>query len=440
MPTTSVANEPNSLPKVDKSRLLRLLTSPVTTLLSVIIAIGLGIQGHSFLQYLRPIGDLYIALLQICVLPFLLAAIPLAVRSALASGTAGHVVKFVAFWSLIVTVAVGFLAIAIPSMLFVAMPPEAAAIAKIGAFVGTSSDRIDVEFILDQNRGTGVSSSPSTGLLALVPTNIFASLASNDSLRVLLFSVLFGLAMVQTERQSGQSVFGALRSIQSVCNRIFDWFNVLAPVGIIALIAPQIATLGTEVLGLLALFLYAYLLTAGAVIFLSIVVVSIALRVNPAFAAIELMKPIMLCAATRNALVCIPQGLQTMKVDLKALPAPCDLFIPVGFAAYRVGTFLFFVVACLFVGLIMGRVFTTQELMLVALLSFGASFATIGLSGFAQLVPLASVLRPFGLSYEVALPLLIAVDPIASIVRGMVNIAGNLAIPALAGGRVNIDA
>jgi Na+/H+-dicarboxylate symporter len=48
---------------------------------------------------------------------------------------------------------------------------------------------------------------------------------------------------------------------------------------------------------------------------------------------------------------------------------------------------------------------------------------------------LAIVLRPFGLSYEVAMPLMLVIDPLADIVRIMLNVALNCMIPALASGR-----
>ena len=63
-----------------------------------------------------------------------------------------------------------------------------------------------------------------------------------------------------------------------------------------------------------------------------------------------------------------------------------------------------------------------------------ASFATIGVSGIAALAPLAIVLRPFGLSYEVAVPLMIIIDPLADMVRTMLNVGINCMIPTLAGG------
>src|SRR5664279_5222988 len=68
------------------------INRPSITILAVIFGVWLGYMQFPFLKYLRPIGDFYIALLQICVLPFLMATIPLAVRSALTSGTAGNVI------------------------------------------------------------------------------------------------------------------------------------------------------------------------------------------------------------------------------------------------------------------------------------------------------------------------------------------------------------
>ena len=68
--------------------LSRSINRPAITLAAIALALALGVMRLPFLQYLRPVGDFYIALLQICVLPFLLATIPLAMRSAMASGSA----------------------------------------------------------------------------------------------------------------------------------------------------------------------------------------------------------------------------------------------------------------------------------------------------------------------------------------------------------------
>jgi Na+/H+-dicarboxylate symporter len=125
-----------------------------------------------------------------------------------------------------------------------------------------------------------------------------------------------------------------------------------------------------------------------------------------------------------------------LKDDLKVKREACDLFIPLGFATIRFGTILYFIVATLFMGTLMGRSFGLIDFGLLAAFSIAASFATLGLSGIAALAPLAVVLRPFGLSYEVAVPLMMIIDPIAEMVRVILNVVLNSVIPILATERV----
>jgi proton glutamate symport protein len=201
------------------------------------------------------------------------------------------------------------------------------------------------------------------------------------------------------------------------------------------LIAPQVALMGSEIFSILAVFAYAFFAVSALVLTGVFLVVALSLRLSLGVVFASVLRPMMLGAATRNTLVCIPLALEIMKDELKVAKEPCDLFIPVGFATLRFGTILYFIIATLFMGTLLGRSFSTLDVIWVAVLSTAASFATLGVTGLAALTPLAAVLRPFGLSYEIAVPLMVIVDPIANMIRVMVNVAVNCAIPALAGGR-----
>ena len=415
--------------------LSRTINQPAITLAAIVLALVLGVMRLPFLQYLRPVGDFYIALLQICVLPFLLATIPLAIRSAMDSGSAPGVLRSLLFWVLITLAAVAALSAIIPSLFFDYSAPDEQMINRIGALLGRSADNIDVEFAIDRRHVTEIKGGENFGIFSLIPTNIFASLSSNDSVRVLVFAAIFGVGMVLTERESGKSIFDALRHIQAVCTLIFDWFSLLVPIGIVALVAPQVALLGPDAFTALTLFAYAFLVTSAVLLLAAPMLCAFALRASPASVFGALLKPMMLGASTRNSLVCVPLALDTLKNDLKVKDEPCDLYLPIGIATIRFGTILYFVSATLFIGTLMGRHFSLIDLGLLALFSVGASFATLGLSGLAALAPLAIVMRPFGLSYEVAVPLMIIIDPLADMVRTMLNVAINCMIPTLAGGR-----
>lgn len=405
------------------------------TLGAVAIALALGATQWPALQYLRPIGDFYIALLQMCVLPFLLVTIPLAVRSAMVSGTSSEIMRSLVIWLGITIAAVALVGVLVPSAIFHFMPADDRTIAAIGKLVAGSADRVDINFALNAAGAANTKAAVASSLLAVVPTNIFASLASNDSLHVLVFAAIFGIGMVTSERRSGFSAFGALRHVHDVCLIIFDWFNILMPIGIVALIAPQVASIGSEVYAVLQLFTYAFLTTSLLILGTAILAVAAAIRVNPKTVLKSLLRPMMLGAASRNTLVCIPLTLEMMTNELRVPRGPCELYIPVGFATLRFGTILYFSVATLFMGTLLGRTFGFVDVVLIAALSIVASFATLGVTGIAGLAPLATVLRPFGLSYELAVPLMVIVDPIANMIRVMLNVAVNCVIPALATGR-----
>ena len=172
MTTATASGSDNSLKALSRS-----INRPSITLGAIVLALVLGAMRLPFLQYLRPVGDFYIALLQICVLPFLLATIPLAVRSAMASGSAPGVLRSLLFWVLMTLVAVAAVSTLIPSLFFGYAAPDEQMITKIGTLLGRSVDTIDVEFAIDARHAAEIKGAAESGILALIPTNIFASLS-----------------------------------------------------------------------------------------------------------------------------------------------------------------------------------------------------------------------------------------------------------------------
>jgi proton glutamate symport protein len=415
--------------------LSKTINRPSVSISAVVLAIWLGAMDFPFLKYLQPLGDMYVGLMQMCVLPFLLSAIPLAVRSALTSGTGGKVMARLAMWLLVTIAIVGITVVLVPRAIFGVMPLDQSVSSRIGILFSASADGVDIELALNPDLALRAGSQHEAGLLAIIPSNIFAALSSNDSLRVIVFAVIFGAGMVMSERRSGSSIFSALKHVQAVCIMIFDWFNLLVPIGIVALVAPQIAHLGRDVYAVLAPFVLAFIASSGLLLLLAILVISLRLRLVPGFVFAKILNPLALAIATRNALICAPAALETLKDELHASAEPCDLFIPMGYALIRFGNIVHFATATLFIGYLMGRPFDGLDLVLVSAFSIMASFATIGVAGVAGLAPLTAVLRPFGLSYELALPLLVVVDPIAGMIRAMLNVGLNMPIPVLASGR-----
>ena len=153
--------------------LSRSVNRPAVVLAAVALALVLGASKHPYLQLLQPFGDFYVALLQMCVLPFLLATIPLAVRSAMTSASGGSVVFTLVTCLLATIAAVALISIAVPSFIFQIVQIDEHTSARIGSLVGSSLNRVDVEFALDLSRAGGAVADRPSGVAGLVPTNIF---------------------------------------------------------------------------------------------------------------------------------------------------------------------------------------------------------------------------------------------------------------------------
>jgi Na+/H+-dicarboxylate symporter len=319
--------------------------------------------------------------------------------------------------------------------LFSLFPIDQVAMSRIGALFGETAERVDIELALNVQLSTVAAAKQDAGWLAILPTNVFAALTANDSLRVIIFAAIFGAAMVMKERHSGTSIFSALEHIQGVCILIFKWFHFLTPIGVVALIAPQVAKLGPDIYSVLAPFAYTFVAVSILLMLIPALVVSIVLGLPRKMVFATLLEPIALGAATKNTLVCIPAALEALRDELRVPREPCELYVPIGFVTMQFGSMIFFIVGTLFIGQLMVHTFSVLDLMLVAAFSGLASFATIGSKGVYVLAPMALVLRPFGLSYELALPLMILVEPIANLLRVMLNVAWNCVIPVLAAGR-----
>ena len=161
-------------------------------MLAIVIGVGLGILRLPLLEHLEPVGEFYIDLLQICVLPFLLATIPLAVRSALTSGAGGEVLSRLAIWLAITVLVAVSVALLVAAAVFNLMPRDPATMERIGILFGAAADRVDIEMALNPVLAAAGAAKAEAVLLAILPTNIFSALASNDSLRVIIFAAIFG--------------------------------------------------------------------------------------------------------------------------------------------------------------------------------------------------------------------------------------------------------
>jgi Na+/H+-dicarboxylate symporter len=206
--------------------------------------LGLALSGASSpgatttLAIAAPVGTVFINLIRMTVIPLVASMLVASVGSMAASGELGRVAGRTALIALaLVTVAaVGTVLLAAPALARVHID-QAAALALRGptpsasAAAGTTSQPL-VQFLVD-----------------LVPANVFKSAADGSMLPVIVFSVLFGIAIARVTPERRDAVLRVAQGIADAMQQLVVAIIELAPIGVFALAVPLAAKLGLAAVG-----------------------------------------------------------------------------------------------------------------------------------------------------------------------------------------------
>ncbi|HET6602614.1 MAG TPA: dicarboxylate/amino acid:cation symporter [Xanthomonadaceae bacterium] len=261
-------------------------------------------------------------------------------------------------------------------------------------------------------------------LIDMVPRNPFEAMASGNMLQIIVFSILFGLAITLVGGSAGERVRSLFESFNSVIMQLVAILMAVAPYGVFALIARVAASLGAEVFQNLLLYFF---LVLGALLFHLLVTYPILLtllaRLNP-LTFLRKMRPAMLFAfSTASSNATLPVTLRTVEYRLGVRNSVASFTIPLGATINMDGTAIMQGVATVFIANAYGVDLTLAQLMTVVLMATMASIGTAGVPGVG-LILLAGVLQQVGLPVE-AIGLVLGVDRLLDMTRTAVNITGD---------------
>ena len=259
-------------------------------------------------------------------------------------------------------------------------------------------------------------------VLDIFPENIAKSIAEGEVLPIVIFSVIFGiaLAMLSEEKKKPMLLFA-----ESLSETMFKFTNIImyfAPLGVGAAIAHSTAELGTDILfalGKLLITLYCALLVFVVLVFGSIMAIC-KIPIKSFYNAVK--EPVSIAFATTSSESALPKAMENM--EKIGVPRKMVSFVmPTGYTFNLDGSMLYLSLASVFVAQAAG-----------IHLSIGQQFA-IGLTlmltskGVAG-VPRASLVILIGAAGTFNLPLwpimaLFGIDAVMDMAPTSVNVLGN---------------
>lgn len=262
-------------------------------------------------------------------------------------------------------------------------------------------------------------------LINIIPENPIDAMSSGDMLQIIAFAVFIGMALAFL----GEKTAGIHRLFEQA-NEILNWLvNVimnLAPYGAFALIARAIGDAGLDALGsmgmymlvvILSLFIHAGVTYSGAIWGLG--------KGNPIKFFKEFFPAMSVGFSTSSSNAALPISMKQAQNKLGVSKEISSFVQPLGATINMDGTAIMQAVATVFISQVYALPLSLTDMLIVVLTATLASIGTAGVPGVG-LIMLAMVLNQVGLPVE-GIALIIGVDRLLDMLRTSVNITGDAA-------------
>lgn len=263
----------------------------------------------------------------------------------------------------------------------------------------------------------------------LFPTNPLEAMASGQMLQVVLFSVIVGIAVLTLSPRSSAPFMDLLGSLQEICMTVVRWSMHLAPLAVFGLMAKFTAQLGLETLLGMGVYVMAVLFGLLLLLVLYLIIILAYLRRDPLQFLADAKDALLIAFSTSSSAATMPVSIRVAEEKLGIRPAVGQFIIPLGATINMNGTALYQGVATVFLAQVFGVDLTMGQLLLVMIIAVGASIGTPATPGVG-IVILATILASVGVPAE-GVALIIGVDRILDMSRTSVNVAGDLVASAV---------
>lgn len=261
-------------------------------------------------------------------------------------------------------------------------------------------------------------------LITLLPGNPLSSMVEGQMLQVVIFALIFGIALVTMAPKQARPLLDLLGSLQEVCMTVVRWAMVLAPYAVFGLLAQLTMKIGIDALLGMAVYVITVLLGLMLLLILYLVLVFIFTQLPPQQFIRATREVLLLAFSTSSSAAVMPLSIKTAEEKLGVRPSVSQFVIPLGATINMNGTALYQGVATVFLAQAYGVDIGIAGMLLVVVMAVGASIGSPATPGVGIII-LAMVLTSVGIP-AAGIALIMGVDRILDMCRTAINVAGDL--------------
>ena len=368
------------------------------------VVVGALVEQETAKTFLQPLGDLFIRLIRMVVVPLVLATIIAGAAGISDTSKLGRVAtKTLICYALTTAVAVAI------GLVF-------ASFIQPGVGLDLSTEGLAAK---------AVEAPPLTQtLLNIVPINPMQAMSEGQMLQIIFFAVIFGFGL-SALGERGKPVLNFFELVGDTMIRVTHIVMLYAPIGVFGLIAYTVSRHGLGVLlPLFQLILSSFLATAFFVIVLLVPLVRVVTGIPMMTFYKGVFEPWLVAFTTCSSAAALPANLNAAR-RLGSTKAVASFSIPLGNTINMNGTAIYMGVCSIFAAEVYGLDLTMADQLTIVLMGVLAAVGTAGVPG-AGLIMTTVVFTQVGIPLE-AVALIAGVDRILDMIRTSINVVGDVA-------------
>jgi proton glutamate symport protein len=281
---------------------------------------------------------------------------------------------------------------------------------------------------------------PTQGALSQILLNLFRNpfeaLAEGNFLPIIVFAILFGLAMrvlmeVEDEQRSGRlnALSELLRAAQDVMFKLVDWVLEYSPIGVFALTIVNFGLYGPAIVGPYVRVTLGVILAILVMIFVVYsAMLWIVTRRSPMDVFRRIREPMLMAFITRSSAATLPVSIKTAREKLRVHSELASFSLPLGATINMDGVCVHLPMFAILAANMFGVQLTLGTLVVLVITTVLASIGAGGVPG-GSLMLLFVILESMGLTAEqvaVIVALALGINPILDMFETMNNVTGDL--------------
>lgn len=369
-------------------------------LIAMVLGIAAGLIFGPKISSLKFIGDIFLRLVQMCVVPLIMGQIIEAVGTPDPKEIGKVGSKTIAIF-------------AISSLL-------AAMFGIVMGLVFKPGSGMDLSAAQDLTVSVGNSSFIDT-LVGFVPSNIFDAMAKGVIIQVITFSLFFGIGVGLYPKKDKKAQFlDLLHTFNDIIMKVITIVMNLAPIGIGILLASTVGQMGKQVILPLAKYLLVFGLGTFIFLILWIVYTAAKVKVNILKLLPKLIPMSLLAIATTSSAVTLPTEMKDAREKIGISDRIANLVLPLGMPLNSNGAAMHMAITVITAAQIYGVSYGFGDYIYIAIMATLLSLANAVAPG-ADIVSLAMIIPQVGLPIE-AIAIFAGVGYFVGALRTILNV------------------